>query len=106
MPTPVTTPRPGPVLETVTPAQLGAMNVRLEPALQPVELPDWLGGLGVRVPALVLLSGDAEAAVRRNNGGVRTVAERVLAYATVTVRGTRLRGPTIAHRLVWAVVGA
>jgi hypothetical protein len=105
VPVAVTTPRPGPVLETVTPAQLGAMSVRLDPALQPVRVPDWLSAYGVRLPAGVLLPTDAEAAVRKNTGGVRTVAERVLAYATVTGRAARPRGPTIAHRLVWAVVG-
>lgn len=105
VPAPLTTPRSGPVLETVTPAQLGAMNVRLDPALQPVQAPDWLSAYGVRLPATVLFSADAEAAVRRNTGGVRSVAERVLAYATLTGRGARPRGPTIAHRLVWAVVG-
>lgn len=105
MPAPVTTPRPGPVLETVTPAQLAAMNVRLEPALQPVALPDWLTGAGIRLPATVVMAGEAEAAVRRNTGGVRTVVERVLTYATLVGRSTRPRGPTVAHRLVWAVVG-
>ena len=105
VPAPATAPRPGPVLESVTPAQLGAMNVRLEPALQPVEVPEWLSAYGVHLPATVLLASDAEAAVRRSTGGVRTVAERVLAYATLTGRGPRPRGPTLAHRLVWAVVG-
>lgn len=105
MPGPVSAPRPGPVLETITPAQLGAMNVRLDAALQPVELPDWLGSLGVRLPATVLLAGDAEAAVRKTNSGVRAVAERVLTYATLKTSGPRQRGPTIVKRLVWAVVG-
>jgi hypothetical protein len=105
MPGPVTAPRPGSVLETVTPAQLVAMNVRLDPALQPVELPDWLTSVGVRLPATVLLAGEAEAAVRKNSAGVRTVAERALTYATLTGTPARPRGPTIAHRLVWAVVG-
>jgi hypothetical protein len=105
VPAPVTAPRPGPVLETVTPAQLTAMNVRLDAALQPVVVPEWLSVYGVRLPATVLLPADAEAAVRRNTGGVRTVAERVLAYATLSGKGARPRGPTIAHRLVWAVVG-
>jgi len=106
MPGPVTITRPGPVLETVTPAQLTAMNVRLDAALQPVDLPDWLRGVGVRLPATVLLAGDAEAAVRKGNSGVRTVAERVLAYATLTGSGNRPRGPTIVRRLAWAVVGS
>lgn len=107
MPAPVTAPRPGPVLETVTPAQLGAMNLRLDPALQPLAAPDWLSTYGVRLPAAVLLAPEAEAAVRSNTSGVRTIAERVLTYATFKSRtGTgRSRGPTIAHRLVWAVVG-
>lgn len=105
VPARVTAPRPGPVLETVTPAQLGAMSVRLDPALQPVEVPEWLNAYGVRLPATVLLAADAEAAVRKGAGGVRTVAERVLAYATLTGKRTRPRGPTLAHRLVWAVVG-
>jgi hypothetical protein len=105
MPAPVTTPRPGPVLETVTPAQLAAMSVRLEPALQPVALPDWLTGAGIKLPATIVMAGDAESAVRRNTGGVRRVVERVLTYATLAGRATRPRGPTVAHRLVWAVVG-
>lgn len=106
MPGPVTAPRPGPVLETITPAQLAAMNVRLDAALQPVELPEWLGGFGMRLPATVLLAPDAEAAVRRTNSGVRSVAERVLTYATLATAGPRLRGPTIVKRLVWAIVGS
>jgi hypothetical protein len=105
LPAPATAPRPGPVLETVTPAQLTAMGVRLDPTLQPVQLPDWLSGFGVRVPSGIKLAGDAEAAVRRGSGGVRAVIERVLAYATVTSRNGRYRGPTIARRLVWALVG-
>jgi len=105
LPAPETTPRDGPVLETVTPAQLAAMGVRLEPSLQPAELPDWLATLGVRLPGTVLLAGDAEGAVRRGSGGVKAVTERAMAYATLTGRGVRVRGPTIAHRLVWAVVG-
>src|SRR2546429_6133457 len=55
-----------PVLETITPAQLVAMSVRLEPALQPVALPDWLTGAGIKLPATVVMAGDAESAVRRN----------------------------------------
>jgi len=31
--------------------------------------------------------------------------ERVLAYATLSSRNARLRGPTIVRRLVWALVG-
>jgi hypothetical protein len=104
-PTRVTAPKPGPVLETVTPAQLAAMNVRLEPVPQPVELPAWLGGLGVQLPTGILLAGDAEASVRQNNGGVRDVLERVLTRATATGRGARPHGPTIVHRLTWTVVG-
>jgi hypothetical protein len=100
-----TTPRPGPVLETVTPAQLAAMSVRLDPAVQPVELPNWVTGLGAQLPSSVLLASDAEGSVRQNSGSVRDVVERVLARATVTGRGGRAHGPTIVHRLVWAVVG-
>ena len=93
------------MLETVTPAQLAAMNVRLDPTVQPIQAPDWLGTVGVRLPTSILLAGDAESSVRQNSGGVRTVVERTLAYATMTARGGRPRGPTVAHRLVWAVVG-
>ena len=105
LPTPAKAPRPGPVLETVTPAQLAAMNVRLDATLQPVQLPDWLHGLGIQLPTGIRVADDAEAAVRRGSGGVRSVTERVLAYATVTGKSTRPRGPTIVHRLVWALVG-
>jgi len=105
-PGPISAPRAGQVLETVTPAQLGAMNLRLEPSLQPLAAPEWLSAYGVRLPAAVLLAPEAEAVVRSNTSGVKTVVERVLTYATVTSRTTgRSRGPTIAHRLVWAVVG-
>lgn len=106
LPTPATATRPGPVLETVTPAQLAAMSVRLDPTLQPVQVPDWLGGLGVRLPTGIKLADDAASTVRRSSGGVRSVTERVLAYATVTGRNARTRGPTIVRRLVWAVVGS
>jgi hypothetical protein len=105
LPTPATAPRPGPVLETVTPAQLAAMNVRLDATLQPVQLPDWLNGLGVQLPSGIEIADEAEAVVRRDSTGVRSVAERVLAYATVTGRNARPRGPTIVRRLVWALVG-
>jgi hypothetical protein len=106
MPARVTTPGQGPVLETVTPAQLGAMNLKLDPALQPLAAPDWLSAYGVRLPASVLLGPEAEAAVRSNTSGVRVIAERVLTYATLASKtGGRTRGPTIAHRLVWAIVG-
>ena len=105
LPVPSTTPRPGAVLESVTPAQLAAMGVRLDPALQPVQLPDWLSGLGVRLPTGIKLAGDAETAVRRSSGGVRAVTERVLAFATVSSRNARTRGPTIVRRLVWTLVG-
>jgi hypothetical protein len=107
LPTAATRPRPGPVLESVTPAQLAAMNVRLDPTLQPVQLPDWLTGLGVRLPSGIRLADDAESAVRRSSGGVRAVTERALAYATVSnPRTARTRGPTIVRRLVWALVGS
>jgi hypothetical protein len=105
LPTPPSTPRPGPVLETVAPAQLAAMGVRLDATIQPAELPERLTTLGVRLPSTIVRGSDAEAAVRKATGGVRVVAERVLTYATVTARGVRPRGPSIAHRLVWAVVG-
>ncbi len=104
-PVPVTTPRPGPVLESVTPAQLAAIGVRLDPTVQPVVLPDWVRSLGGRLPSTILLAGDAEAVVRQNSGSVHDVVERALAYATLTARGSRPRGPTMAHRLVWAIVG-
>jgi len=105
LPTSATVPRPGPVLETVTPAQLAAMSVRLDPTLQPVHLPEWVNAVGVRLPAGIRLADDAEATVRRSGGGVRSVTERALAYATVSGRTARTRGPTISHRLVWAIVG-
>jgi hypothetical protein len=105
LPTPATTPRPGPVLESVTPAQLTAMGLRLDPTLQPVQLPDWVSGLGLRLPTGIKLSDDANATVRRASGGVRAVTEQALAYATVINRNGRYRGPVIARRLVWALVG-
>ena len=51
---------------------------------------------------------DAEAAVHRYSTGVQTLVETTLTYATVTAAAAspRGRGPTIVHRLVWAVVGA
>jgi hypothetical protein len=105
LPSPATAPRPGPVLESVTPAQLAAMTVRLDATLQPVQMPEWLNGLGVQLPTGIKAAADAEAAIRRDSGGVRSVTERVLAYATVTGKNARPRGPTIVHRLVWALVG-
>jgi len=105
LPSPVTTPPPGPVLESVTPAQLAAMGVRLDSTLQPVELPAWVRSAGARLPSGILLGDDAEAAVRRSSGGVRAITERALAYATLTSRTARTRGPTIARRLVWTLVG-
>ena len=105
LPTPATAPRLGPVLETVTPAQLAAMTVRLDATLQPVQLPEWLNGLGVQLPSGIRSAADAEASIRRDSGGVRSVTERVLAYATVTGKNARPRGPTIVRRLVWALVG-
>lgn len=107
LPTAATRPRPGPVLESVTPAQLAAMNVRLDATLQPVQVPGWMTGLGVRLPSGIKLADEAETAVRRSSGGVRSVTERVLAYATVSnPRNARTRGPTVVRRLVWALVGA
>jgi hypothetical protein len=105
LPATATAPRPGPVLETVTPAQLAAMSVRLDATLQPVHLPEWLNGLGVQLPTGIKVAAEAEAAVRKDSGGVRSVTERVLAYATVTGKNAHARGPTIVHRLVWALVG-
>jgi hypothetical protein len=105
LPTPATRARPGPVLETVTPAQLAAMSVRLDATLQPVPLPEWLSGVGVQLPTGIKAAADAEATIRRDTGGVRSVTERVLAYATVTGKNARTRGPTIVRRLVWALVG-
>jgi hypothetical protein len=105
LPTPTTAPRPGPVLETVTPAQLAAMSVRLDATLQPVQVPDWLSGIGVQLPTGITVADQAEATVRRDSGGVRSVTERVLAYASVTGKSARPHGPTIVHRLVWALVG-
>jgi hypothetical protein len=101
----VTRPWPGPVLETVTPAQLAAMSMRLDATVQPVELPSWLEVAGLRLPTTILLAGDAESTVRQNSGAVRDVMERVLTRATVTARSSRPRGPTIVRRLVWAIVG-
>jgi hypothetical protein len=106
LPAPVTTPRPGPVLETVAPAQLAAMGIRLDATVQPAQLPERLTTMGVRLPGTIVRGSDAEASVRKSTGGVRVVAERVLTYATLTARAVRPRGPSIAHRLVWAVVGS
>ena len=107
MPRPVTAPPPGPVLETVTPAQVAAMNLRLEPIVQPVQLPDWLTSMGARPPSTILMRPDAEAAVRRYSTGVQLVLEATLTYATLSAPagGPRSRGSSILHRLVWAVVG-
>src|SRR5258708_11577787 len=80
----VTRPWPGPVLETVTPAQLAAMSMRLDATVQPVELPSWLEIAGLRLPTTILLAGDAESSVRQNSGAVRDVMERILTRATVT----------------------
>jgi hypothetical protein len=98
-------PPPGPVLEAVTPGQLATMGLGLESTVQPFDLPDWAGTLGVRAPAGILLRRDAETAVRKNAGGVRSVGEIKLAYATLQSRMRRARGPLIVHRLVWIVVG-
>jgi hypothetical protein len=106
VPRPVTTAPPGPVLESVTPAQLTAMNLRLEATVQPVRLPAWLTTLGYRPPSTIVLRPDAEAVVHRSSGGVRSVVEVTLAYATLSrPGGLSVRGPTIVHRLVWVVVG-
>jgi hypothetical protein len=105
LPSPSTRPPPGPVLESVAPAQLMAMGLRLDPTLQPAELPDWLSNLGARLPSGVVQARDAEAAVRASTAGVRSVTERVLTYATITGRNARMQAPTVAGRLVWAVVG-
>src|SRR5947207_3507407 len=65
VPSHITEAPPGPVLETVTPAQLTAMNLRLEATVQPVRLPDWLVSLGARPPSTIVMRPDAEAAVHR-----------------------------------------
>jgi len=107
LPRPVVEAPIGPVLETVTPAQLAAMSLRLEATVQPVHLPDQVTSLGFKPPTTIVLRPDAEAAVRKSSGGVRTVMEVTLTYASLGTSGRpRLRGPTIAHRLVWAVVGS
>ena len=106
VPKPITQARPGPVLETVTPAQLTAMNLRLEPTVQPIRLPDWLVSMGARPPSTIVMGPDAELAVRRHSTGSQTIVEETLAYATLAPgAGPRSRGPTILHRLVWAVAG-
>lgn len=105
LPAPLTSPPPGPVLESVTPAQLAAMGLRVESTVQPVELPGWLTSAGVRLPTTILLKQEAESVVRQNSTGVRAVAEITLTYATVTNPSPRTRGPTMFHRLAWAVVG-
>ena len=105
LPAPLTTPRAGPVLETVTPAQLNAMGLRMEATVQPLELPGWLHDLGLRPPTTILLERDAEAVARKSSGGVRAIAEVTLTYATLAPQTPRSRAPTIVHRLVWAVVG-
>jgi hypothetical protein len=108
LPRPVTEPPPGPVLESVTPAQLASLNLRLEATVQPLQVPDRVTtALGFKPPATIVMRSDAEAAVRRNSGGVRSVMEVTLAYATLQTTGRQhFRGPTIVHRLVWAVVGS
>jgi hypothetical protein len=105
LPRPLTAAPGGPVLETVTPAQLTTMGVRMEATIQPIALPDWMSSHGVRPPSTIVFEPDAVAAVHRVSGGVRSVSEATLAYATVTAPNLRLRGGTISHRLVWAVVG-
>lgn len=106
LPRPATAVPAGPVLESVTPAQLAAMNLRLEATLQPIRLPDWVTRLGYRPPSTIVLRSDAEAVVRGSSGGVHSVIELALTYATLSSgRSLRARGPTIIHRLVWAVVG-
>jgi hypothetical protein len=82
------------------------MGLRLEPTLQPVELPDAvMTTLGVRLPSTILLRKEAESVVRQGSGGVQSVIETSLTYATTTNSGSRSRGATMVHRLVWAVVG-
>lgn len=105
LPRPNTTPPPAPVLETVTPAQLATMGVRLEPTLQPHHLPALLTRLGVRLPGTIIAGGEARAVVRHNNGGIRTLVETVLSYATLFGPAFRAQGPVVSHRLVWVVVG-
>ena len=94
----------GPVLETVTPAQLAAMGLHLDSTVQPLDVPGWMTWVGIRPPTTILLRSDAEDIVRENSGDVHGVGEVVLTYATMA-RGQRLRGPALFHRLAWAVVG-
>jgi len=105
LPSPLSAPPSTPVLETVAPSQLAAMGVRLESTLQPLELPDSVTSVGVRLPSTVLLRRDAESVVRQSNGGVQGVVESSLTYATANNVGPSARGTTMVHRLVWAVVG-
>lgn len=104
-PEPITTPPPGPPLESVSPAQLQTLGLRLDQTVQPVALPDWLASRGVRPPATILMRQDAEATVKQNGGDAHSVVESALVYATLSRPGVRPRDPTIFHRLVWAVVG-
>lgn len=105
LPSPLRAPPSTPVLETVAPSQLAAMGVRLESTLQPLELPDSVMSVGVRLPGTVLLRKDAESVVRQSSGGVQGVVESSLTYATANNVGPSARGSTMVHRLVWAVVG-
>jgi hypothetical protein len=82
-----------------------AIGVRLQPTLQPTSLPAWLSRLGVRPPGTIILGDEAQALVRRNNGGVRALVEATLTYATLFGPAYRSQGPVVSHRLVWAVVG-
>jgi hypothetical protein len=108
LPRPNTTVAPGAVLETVTPAQLAAMGIRLDPALQPVPLPDWLTTRGLRPPSTILMPDEVRAIVRKSNPTLRQIDEVTLGYATVTGgrSAQRFGGLTISHRLVWAVTGS
>lgn len=94
-----------PVLETVAPAQLAAMGLRLDPTAQPLDVPAWMTSAGIRLPSMILARHEAEQVVRSNSGGVHGVVEARLTYATTAPRGVRLRSPAVVHRLVWAVVG-
>ena len=101
----VAAPPPGLVLETVTPAQLAAMGLHLNPTAQPLDVPAWVTWAGIRLPSTILARHEAEQVVRSSSGGVHSVIEVRLTYATLAPPGLRLRSPAVVHRLVWSVVG-
>ncbi len=106
LPGPLRSTSRGQVLETVAPSQLAAIGLRLEPTLQPVELPDAVARAGIRLPGTLLLRSEAESVLRRSVGGLQETVESSLTYATTTRLGARSRGTTIVHRLVWVIVGS